>query len=218
MILSHCKTVNFVAQRMPGTVILLSLFFTGAQAGELRYVSDQLTLNMYKDTSLNTRLSPLKSGDKVEVLKHDDGYTQVKTVDGTVGWVKSSYLLKDKPAAIRLTEVQAELDTLRSKHTDMLIEQTEVPVPQDTELQSRLQAAEEARQGMEQRLGELEAEKGRHIQEIRELKKQQPVSDDPRFFLLWIILPILTLITGFFLGWKYLESKIRARFGGFNPI
>lgn len=214
---NHWFSIN-CAGLVLGVGMICSVTPADILAGEQRYVSDRVTLNMYQDTSLSKRLSSLKSGDQVEMLQFDDGYTQVMTEDGRVGWVKSAYLVKAKPAVMKLVELQEELDTLRSRHTDLLIEQTAGPVTHDTGLLSRLEAAESARQNMASRLAELEAERNRHISELRGVKNKTSNQQETRSILLWIILPILTLISGFFLGWRHLESKMRARFGGFNPL
>lgn len=214
----HNNILKFVATFFLLAASLSWLGLATAFAGETRYVSGLITLKMYKDTTLNQGLKPLRSGDKVEVLKLDDGYSQIKTEQGVIGWVKSSYLKKNKPAVVRIIEIQEELDALRSKHTDLLIKNTTTPAEHNAGLQARVEAAESVRQSMEQRLNELEMERNTHINEIRGLKNKSNNKDKARSILLWVILPILTLITGFFIGYKFLDSKIRARFGGYNPL
>lgn len=217
MFFIHCKNHD-KCQLLAGLLLYGGLSLIAVQAAEVRYVTDQLTLNMYKDTTLNQRLPALKSGDRVEVIKLAEGYTQVKTDKGIVGWVKSSYLDEESPARVRLAALQEELDALRSRHADLLIGEDKQPPKADETLQARVVAAEASRQRMKQRLAELELERNRHIMEIRELKKQLPEESNTKPILLWIILPLLTLISGFFMGLKYLDAKIRARFGGFSPI
>ena len=187
-------------------------------AAEIRYVSDQLTLKMYKDSALSKIMPLLKSGDRLEVLKRDDGYAQVKKDDGTVGWVKGKYLEKDKPAVLRLIEVQQELDALRSEHTDLLIEQPDPIEGPNKQLQERVETAEASQQNMKLRMKELESERMLHIEELRKYRQQEEEKGDSKMMLIWVILPLLMLISGFFIGFKYLEGKIKARFGGYNPL
>jgi SH3 domain protein len=216
MIHTNCPLVRLSAL----WALLLSASVCSLHAEEFHYVSDQVTLRMYQDTSLSKALTPLKAGDRVVILKHDDGYAQVRTEDDTVGWVKSTSLDKDKPAIIKLAEVQKELDDLRSKHTDLLIEQPVAQPPQDEGLIERLEAAESAHQNMKTRLTELEAQRMSYMEQLRELRQKAETKTElkDREKLLWIILPILTLISGFFIGFKYLEGKVKARFGGYNPL
>ena len=67
---------------------------------------------------------------------------------------------------------------------------------------------------------ELEAQRMSYMEQLRELRQKAETKTElkDREKLLWIILPILTLISGFFIGFKYLEGKVKARFGGYNPL
>jgi SH3 domain protein len=201
-------------------VLVVVVLMPSLHAEDVRYVSDQVTLKMYKDPALSKALPALKTGDRVVVLKHDDGYAKVKTEDDTTGWVRSAFLTEDKPAIMRLEEVQKELDDLRSKHTDLLIEQPVAPQPRDEELMARVEAAEQAQQNMKLRMKELETQRMAYMEQLRNMRQQTESRTEwkDREILLWIILPILTLISGFFIGFKYLEGKVKARFGGYNPL
>jgi SH3 domain protein len=206
------------AGRVFALLAAAALLSNPAWAEDVRYVSGDISLKMYADSALSKILPSLNTGDKVVILKRDDGYAQVKKEDGTTGWVKSSYLEKEKPAIVLLSEVQKELDDLRSKHTDLLLEQPEVVQAPDAQLKARVEAAEAAQQNMKLRMQELESERMVHIDELRELRQQPENQGDTRKLLLWVILPVLTLISGFFIGFKYLEGKVKSRFGGYNPL
>ncbi len=212
--LSLC-CVNTSLRLIAGGLLLVA---STAVVAEVRYVSDQLTLKMYKDSALSQTLPALKSGDKVELLKRDDSYAQVKTESGTKGWVKSSYLLKEKPAVVKLAEVQEELDSLRSKHTDLILEQPAVPETKDTVLIKRVEQAEAERESLQNRLSELQTQNTRQVDELRELRQQTDNRPTKKNYIFWLIIPLLTLITGFFIGFKYLEGKVKERFGGYNPV
>jgi uncharacterized protein YgiM (DUF1202 family) len=82
---------------------------------ETAYVSDQLVLNVYTEQNQQgQRLATLHSGARVETLATSADFTQVRLADGTTGWVKSSYLTTDEPAAVRLKQLQEELDRTRA--------------------------------------------------------------------------------------------------------
>ena len=215
-----CFCMLFTHKKFAAKVVGALLFVVCGllSAAEIRYVSDQLTLKMYKDSALSKIMPPLKSGDRLEVLKFDDGYAQVKKEDGSVGWVKGKHLEKDKPAVLRLIDLQKELDDLRSEHTDLLIEQPDPIEGPNKQLQERAEAAEASQQNMKLRMKELESERMLHIEQLRKLRQQEEEKDDTKMMLIWVILPLLMLISGFFIGFKYLEGKIRARFGGYNPL
>ncbi|MGA2398487.1 MAG: TIGR04211 family SH3 domain-containing protein [Steroidobacteraceae bacterium] len=79
------------------------------------YVSDQLVLNVYAEQNQQgQRLATLHSGARVETLATAADYTQVRLPDGVTGWVKSSYLTTDEPAAVRVKQLEEELDRSRA--------------------------------------------------------------------------------------------------------
>ncbi len=83
-------------------------------AEEAFYVSDQVALKMYKNSALSEALPPLKPGDQVQILKRDDGYSEVKLTDGTQGWVRIGdgvdEMLQGFAAAIRMGATKADFD------------------------------------------------------------------------------------------------------------
>lgn len=185
-------------------------------AQEMLYVSDQATLKMYEDSALSKALPALKAGDRVQVLKRGDGYSEVRLADGTQGWVRSNRLLAAKPAVVEIKEVREELNNLESEYAALLLEAEVVPAD-DPELIQRAETAEAARDGLQKQVAELETDNVRQLRELTRLRHMQDIRK-PRDLLLWTIVPLLALVSGFFIGFKYLEAKLRARFGGHNPI
>jgi hypothetical protein len=93
---------------------LLALLATSAGAATA-YVTDELVLGVY--TSQNTqgqRLATLHSGAVVETLAAAGESTQVRLLDGTIGWVKTAYLTDSEPATVRIKQLQDELDRSRA--------------------------------------------------------------------------------------------------------
>ncbi|HKK14083.1 MAG TPA: TIGR04211 family SH3 domain-containing protein [Gammaproteobacteria bacterium] len=81
--------------------MLLLCAVAGLAQAETRYVSDQLEITLRTGTSTSHSIvKMLKSGTPLQVLQTDPntGYTQVRTPDGTEGWVLSRFLM-DSPAA-----------------------------------------------------------------------------------------------------------------------
>jgi|GEM_PF-3602809 len=91
------------------------VFVVSKVRAETAYVSDQLVLNVYTEQNQQgQRLATLHSGARVETLATSADFTEVRLPDGTTGWVKSSYLTTDEPAAARLKQLQEELDRSRA--------------------------------------------------------------------------------------------------------
>lgn len=98
---------------------LLALLFAPAEFGRAlaatAYVSDQLILGVYAEQDQGgERLATLHSGASVETLTSSGDYTQVRTVDGVTGWVKSTFLVSREPAAARVKELEDELSRTRA--------------------------------------------------------------------------------------------------------
>ncbi|MEM7255485.1 MAG: TIGR04211 family SH3 domain-containing protein [Pseudomonadota bacterium] len=92
---------------------MIALLFAGVAPGETGYIIDQLLAGMHRDRTLDSPIiKVLPSGSKLEVLTKGEDFTQVRTEDGTLGWVDSSYVMNEKPARIRLVELEQERDSL----------------------------------------------------------------------------------------------------------
>ncbi len=77
------------------------------------YVTDNLRLGLH--TAENTSDRPfrtLESGQPMEVLLRAGNYANVRLPDGTEGWVKTGYLVDEKPAKLIVAETMAERDAL----------------------------------------------------------------------------------------------------------
>jgi uncharacterized protein YgiM (DUF1202 family) len=86
-----------------------------AASAATAYVSDELVLNVYAEQNQQgQRLATLHSGARVETLATSADFTQVQLPDGITGWVKSSYLTTQVPAAVRVKQLEEELDRSRA--------------------------------------------------------------------------------------------------------
>ena len=85
-------------------------------AAETAYVTDNLKLGLYaaEDTS-GRAFRTLDSGQSMEVLIRAVNYANVRLPDGTEGWVKSAYLVDDKPAKLIVEETIVERDALAAE-------------------------------------------------------------------------------------------------------
>lgn len=106
--------------------LLISWFVlvcTCAQAATL-YISDELSVPLRRGPSTGYKIlhAGLPSGMALEVISEDQaaGFTQVRTPNGTEGWLETQYLTrepaaKDKLAAAtrRAASLEAEMKTLR---------------------------------------------------------------------------------------------------------
>ena len=189
-----------------GIIGLLGLVPLSA-IGETAYVTDNLRLGLYEaeDTSGRpTRM--LESGQAMEVLTRDRNYANVRLPDASEGWVKTAYLVDDKPAKLIVAEITAERDGLLAE-----LEETKqafaapaatIEVLRNDALSFDTQLAESAAT-----ITALEEENA----SIRGLKEQYKGS----LPLSWVAIAIgVCLIAGILLGMWWVDRQSRMRHGG----
>ena len=175
--------------------------------GETVYVTDNLRLGLYEaeDTSGRpTRM--LESGQAMEILSRDRNYANVRLPDASEGWVKSAYLVDDKPAKLIVAELTAERDAL-------LTELQEVNQA-FAEPAATIEALENDAVSFASELAASNARANALAEEnasIRGLKEQYKGS----LPLSWVAIAIVVcLITGLLLGMWWVDRQNRIRHGG----
>jgi len=195
--------------RVPGLCCLLLLAQLGVAHGETAYVTDVLRLGLHKaqDTS-DQPIQTLISGAELEVLRRIPNFAEVVTQDGKQGWVKSAFLVADKPAQLIVAETQAELE---SAHAALAAEE-QARIAAETEL-NRLINDSESKLGqaisMSARIEELE-----HLNTELETQVETYRSVVPFEWAASAV--VASLLGGFFLGLWSLDAYIRHRHGGFR--
>lgn len=95
-----------------------SVFCVPAPAATL-YVSDQFTVPLRRGPSNSHRIlhQGLPSGTALEVLGTDDaaGFTQVRTANGTEGWIPTQYLSQQPVARDRLAAADRRVESLEAQ-------------------------------------------------------------------------------------------------------
>ncbi len=91
------------------TVICVSVYALPARSSEQMFVTDKLKINIRSGPSLEHRiLSMVSSGEQVEVVESNEGWSKVVTADGAEGWTQSRMLVKEKPAAMQVEQFRKE--------------------------------------------------------------------------------------------------------------
>jgi SH3 domain protein len=95
----------------------LSLVFPLTVTAATKYVTDHLVITLRTGQGNQFQIiKTLPSGTLLTVLEETTtGYTQVRTSDGTEGWVRTQYLSDDPPAAEELAKAQDKLAKLQDK-------------------------------------------------------------------------------------------------------
>jgi uncharacterized protein YgiM (DUF1202 family) len=184
-----------------------SLVFVDSEVrAETAYVSDQLVLNVYTEQNQQgQRLATLHSGARVETLATSADFTQVRLPDGTTGWVKSSYLTTDEPAAARLKQLQEELD--RSRATTPALAEAAAK----SELERREHELADKQAQLANKQAELDAALAARVPGAGAAPPAQPHT---RGAGLWLGIAMAAAALGFWGGYATLARRVRRKFGG----
>jgi len=178
-------------------------------AAETAYVTDILRLGIHaaQDTS-DRPFDTLVSGAELEIVRRVPNFAEVRTEDGQQGWVKSAYLVEDKPAQLIVSETQAAMDLLQQD----LAAERQARAQAEAELDRILNDAE-SKLGqaltMEARIEELSDRNLALESQLDDYRGVVPFS--------WAATAVIaSLLGGFFLGLWTLDAYVRHRHGGFR--
>jgi SH3 domain protein len=181
----------------------------GIASAETAYVTDILRLGLHaaQDTS-DRPFQTLVSGAELEVLQRVPNFAEVRTQDGRQGWVKSAYLVTDKPAQLIVAETAGALAAVQQE----LAAEQQLRVAAEEELHQLLNSAE-SRLGqavaLEARLDELSSRNSELEAQLERYRTVVPFN--------WAASAVVaSLLGGFFLGLWALDAYIRHRHGGFR--
>ncbi len=99
--------------------LLIANALTGPAQAETGYVTDSCTIPIRRGTSTQykiLRMAP--SGTPLEIMESSsaEGYTKVKTPEGTVGWILSRYLMDQPAPRDRVVQLEARITTLEEEN------------------------------------------------------------------------------------------------------
>ena len=95
---------------------LVACFICLAAAAESAWVKDDLRLNLRTGAGTEFRIiGVMKSGDHIDVLARQDGWTQVRSREGVEGWIPEGYLQAEATAGLRLASREGEVAELQEK-------------------------------------------------------------------------------------------------------
>jgi len=120
---------------MKQIIYILLLATTSVAYAETQYVSDRLRITLRTGQGTEFQIiRALESGTKLEVIEQtESGYTNVRTEDGTEGWVRSQYLLPEPIAqqkldiaTVQLEKIKVQLEELKTERTELRKERNEL--------------------------------------------------------------------------------------------
>ena len=112
-----------------------------AGSAETAWVKDEVRLNLRSGPGTQYRiLQGIGTGDRVDILKRGEGWTQVRAGEGD-GWIPEGFLQSEPPAAVRLERLEAQTSDVRAT-IDELPEKTSTLEAENTELAERASSQE----------------------------------------------------------------------------
>lgn len=187
----------------------ISILSASLAAAETAYVTDilQLGLHAAEDTS-DRPFRSLQSGAELEVLTRVPNYALVETADGEQGWVKSAYLVEERPARHRVAEVEAALEIMRDELESAQMGRQEAE-QEATRLGLNIEARANSSEAVLDTLERLKAQTEDYEQRLETYRGSVPLT--------WVVAALtLALIAGFLAGLWALDALIRRRHGGFR--
>ena len=187
-------------------VIGLAPILAGA---ETAYVTDVLRLGIHQAEDTSDRpFDNLVSGTALEVLERAPNYARVRTPDGREGWVKSAYLVAEKPAQARIAEAEAEVERLRAELGAAKSAHDEAETTADA-LSRQVAATADSDAAISDTLERLKSENASYAEQLDAYRGALPLA--------WVVAAIFVmLVAGFVAGWWWLDASIRRRHGGFR--
>lgn len=194
-------------QRSIWAIIALLALAPLAAIAETAYVTDNLRLGLHlaPDTS-DRAFRYLDSGQAMEILTRDRNYANVRLPDNIEGWVKTAYLVDEKPAKLIVAEITAERDAL-TVELEATKQAFAAPAATIAALESDATAFDAKLEAADVRIADLE-EKNAGFQGLKEeYRGSLPLN--------WVAGAIgVCLIAGFLAGMWWVDKRSRQRHGG----
>ncbi len=172
--------------------------FASAASAATAYVSDELVLNVYSEQNQQgQRLATLHSGARLETLAVNGDFTQVRLPDGVTGWVKSSYLTTQEPAAVRVKQLEEELD--RSRATTPALAEA---------------AAKNEMERLERELADKQSQLAAALAAGAPRPRVEPARTHAVSAVVALALAAGAALIGFWAGYVTLARRVRRKFGG----
>lgn len=197
-----------------------------AAATESLYVIEHLvvSVNAAADGS-GERVGQIQSGDKVEVLERQGDQARVRLSSGNEGWVRTSYLSQTPPMRDQLkartdeveklrqekSKLEAELTTARKAATEAVAAARAATPPEATPPPAAVAAAAEPAPSQS---APSESASDTSQASTPPLFASEGMMPRRPSWIFALVAAAAALAIGFALGWRMLDRRIRAKYGG----
>jgi len=121
------------------------------------YISARLQLGLHTKASMDSPVKELiSSGSAVEVLNSEKDFSEIKTATGVQGWIKSKFLTREEPAAVKINQLEEALQATEEKLQLQLAEASQSDQSEPADSHSELSDSKE--RAYKETIASLEAE------------------------------------------------------------
>src|SRR6056297_220152 len=108
-------------------VSLLAVLLAGTATAETRYISDTLVVTVRNNTSNDYQvLERLISNTPVTILAEQGNFYQVRTPDGSEGYVLQQYITAEPPKTLIIEQLQTQIAALEEDYRQLQARYTEL--------------------------------------------------------------------------------------------
>lgn len=84
------------------------------------YLDDKVMIGLHQDKSVDAPIIKLlPGGTKLELIKRDDPFSQVRDNEGTYGWIDNNYLTDTEPGRAQLQKALDKISTLEAENENL---------------------------------------------------------------------------------------------------
>lgn len=184
-----------------GIFLLVALSVSsGVTMAETIYVHDYLRLGVRENpNSSETPIAVVTTGDALEVLERREGYIKVRAKNGVEGWVSKAYVSTEKPAVLRLEQLQEQYKRQQSELKD---------------LRRELTASQEKNETLDKQLSELMTENGNLHEQVSRYYSKTAQQRQHYTWLFQSLGIVALFIFGIYLGVRWQKRRVADRLGG----
>ena len=212
-------------------ILAIVVIFVGSLSGMLfaeqtAYVTDSLRLRVYANPSDMSKFNhTLESGDSVVVLKSQGAFSQVRTIEGATGWVKSAFLVQEPPEKLlyyTVSEQNKQLEQQIQELQNSAANKSNVENNQIIQLEQTIVEQQQANILLQEELSSLKQKTQQQdpLESMIDLNHPNMIINATKFFSNYIFvtagLIAVLLLFGFLVGIKFSSWRMRKRLHGFR--
>lgn len=147
-----------------GIAVLTIVLLSAAAHAETKYVNDIMKITFRTGPGISHKvLDEVPSGERVEVLRTENTWSQVRLPDGRNGWVLTRFLTSDRPKTLQLKQAKEKAADLTEEMSTLAAENQKLKAENQT-LKETSENAQAALTEVQQSYANLKEKCGDYLQ------------------------------------------------------